>query len=222
MDWESTNFGNRRRSFRPGYVESLLRKNINPQPIIVKVPSRFDLETIQREMHQSAAEEFESQLQNIHQLNLIKQTSNFVIIDPKKNETFMQNLLSFLEVQGHSPKKPKYSTKTGVKVRTKAEKMCADFYTDIGLPYVYEPIIIFIGRKKNFFKMPDFYFPDADLIHEHFGLAANHQYAEDMKRKKELYDSYLINWFYTIPQDEENIEQILTRKLVQKQVVKYS
>ncbi len=207
---------------RSSFINKIIRKNVTPEPIVVNIPTRFDLEAVKQEMQQSAAEKFESQLKNIHQLNLLKQSSNFVILDPKKNEGFMQNLLSFLEVQGHTPTEPKYSTKTGIKVRTKAEKMCADFYTDIGLPYVYEPIIVFIGKKRNFFKMPDFYFPDADLIHEHFGLANNGQYAADMKKKKDLYDSFLINWFYTFPEDEENIEQILTRKLIEKEVVKYS
>ena len=50
-------------------------------------------------------------------------------------------------------KGPAFKTKDGVRVRSKIEKIIADFLSDRGIRFTYEPILDLGG----FFVMPDFY-----------------------------------------------------------------
>ena len=60
----------------------------------------------------------------------------------------------------------RFMTKSGVRVRSKIEKIIADFLTEHELRFVYEPVLDLGG----FHVMPDFHLPDFNLCIEHFGL----------------------------------------------------
>jgi hypothetical protein len=60
----------------------------------------------------------------------------------------------------------KYMTHAGYRVRSKIEKIIADFLTASDLTFIYEPQL----KIGNLFLRPDFYFPAYGLLYEHFGL----------------------------------------------------
>ncbi len=60
----------------------------------------------------------------------------------------------------------KYQTRSGVRVRSKIEKIIADFLTTSDLTFTYEPQL----KIGSLYFRPDFYFPEYGLLYEHFGL----------------------------------------------------
>ena len=197
------------------FVNSVIRKNNDPTPIKVKTYQSYN-SSLSSETNTLSKDEiynqFQSKLADLNSLNLLKQTNRYVILDLSKNKSFMKSLSTFLEEMGHPVRAPRYATRSGVKVRSKAEVLCANFFTSLELPFIFEPVIIMFG-KKPFFKRPDFYFPHFDLFHEHFGYCSNPEYVEGMKKKIEIYNSFNIPFIYTLPEDEENIDNVLTSKL---------
>lgn len=103
---------------------------------------------------------------------------------------------------------PKYMTKSGVRVRSKAEKIIADYFTDHGIWFIYEMPLKLAGLCLR----PDFYLPDYDMIHEHFGLEEE-GYRRAAQAKMSQYQRYGIGFSYTTAADETDIEQVLTAKL---------
>src|SRR5437773_7984130 len=60
----------------------------------------------------------------------------------------------------------KYKTKTGIRVRSKIEKIIADFLFEKRIRFSYEPVVTVGGWRFR----PDFYLPDHDVFYEHFGF----------------------------------------------------
>ena len=84
------------------------------------------------------------------------------------------------------------TTKRGIAVKGRAEKAIADYLTDNGVSYEYEPVLLGgDGRDKPM--RPDFYLPDHDVYVEFWGLVDHPdgerrgEYAEKMRWKKEQY-----------------------------------
>ena len=73
----------------------------------------------------------------------------------------------------------------GILYRSAAEKEIATFYTEMGIPFKYEPEIQFTGMTKP--QYPDFVFYVKELdtckIHEHYGLMSHLSYIRDLKLK---------------------------------------
>ena len=73
----------------------------------------------------------------------------------------------------------------GILYRSAAERDIATFYTEMGIPFKYEPEIQFIGMTKP--QYPDFVFYVKELetckIHEHYGLMSHSSYVRDLKLK---------------------------------------
>jgi hypothetical protein len=106
--------------------------------------------------------------------------------------------------------KKRYTTSTGVRVRSKAERDVANALTALGIKYYYEPLLDF----GVFFRTPDFYLPGLDVIIEHFGVSKeDDRYRESMARKKALYARHRIRWIYTTGEDMDDIVAALKRKL---------
>ena len=104
--------------------------------------------------------------------------------------------------------KGKFLTKSGIRVRSKIEKIIADFLFDCGIAFVYEPILDLDG----FCVMPDFYLTELGIIIEHFGLSSiSYQAASTAKLAR--YDRFNLRVIATYPEDEPQIEQVLTEKL---------
>ena len=103
---------------------------------------------------------------------------------------------------------PKYMTKSGVRVRSKAEKIIADYFTDHRIWFIYEMPL----RIGGLCLRPDFYLPDYDMVHEHFGLDEE-GYRRAAEAKISQYQRHGIGFSYTTAADEADIEQVLTMKL---------
>ena len=108
----------------------------------------------------------------------------------------------------------RYKTKSGIRVRSKAEKIIADFLYDHGIHFTYEPIVTLDG----FCLMPDFYLPDSDVVYEHFGFEGE-DYLRAAESKIARYQRFKIKFICTTAADEPDIEDVLTRKLAEAGVL---
>lgn len=81
--------------------------------------------------------------------------------------------------------KPSFYLFNGTYYRSEAERSIASFYTDMGIPFKYEPEVMLAGLRKPVF--PDFvpYFKEIDSckFHEHFGIMTSSDYIRDSKIK---------------------------------------
>ncbi|WP_034450451.1 hypothetical protein [Butyrivibrio sp. AE2032] len=81
--------------------------------------------------------------------------------------------------------KPEYYQFNGTYYRSAAERSIAIFYTEMDIPFKYEPEVMLKGLRKPVY--PDFvpYFKEIDSckIHEHFGIMNSSDYIRDSKIK---------------------------------------
>lgn len=81
--------------------------------------------------------------------------------------------------------KPVFYPFNGTYYRSEAERSIAVFYTNMGIPFKYEPEVMLAGLRKPFY--PDFvpYFKEIDSckFHEHFGIMSSSDYIRDSKIK---------------------------------------
>ena len=107
--------------------------------------------------------------------------------------TFVAKWLSQLYTPGtFADDAPDYYAGSGVRVRSKSEKIIADLYSKLEIPFLYErPIKLREGGRFITIR-PDFTLLNVrtreQFIHEHFGMIDNPQYAENFIRKIELYE----------------------------------
>jgi predicted nuclease of restriction endonuclease-like RecB superfamily len=106
------------------------------------------------------------------------------------------------------PAGPRFKTKSGIRVRSKAEKIIADFLFERGLQFAYEPII----ELDGYYVMPDFHLTDYDVYLEHFGRD-DHDYLQSAQAKLERYRQANVHLVWTCSAEEPDIEEILTWKL---------
>ena len=126
---------------------------------------------------------------------------------PKDNK----KMLSFRELE----KGKKFMTKSGVKVRSKNEKIIADFYFDQGISVEYEKEVLFpkLGNPKEKYKiLCDFYLSDYGIFHEHFGLE-DENYKRRKDFKKSAFQRFKMKFMYTDIKDETNLEVSIKEKL---------
>ncbi len=86
----------------------------------------------------------------------------------------------------YKPEQKIYKTKSGIKVRSKSERILADFFTEHGIIFRYEAELIVCGKIYY----PDFMILCDDgriLIWEHFGLMEKEDYFAGVCRKLEQY-----------------------------------
>jgi hypothetical protein len=62
---------------------------------------------------------------------------------------------------------------------------------------------------------PDFYLPDYDIIHEHFGLEEE-CYRRAAEAKISQYQRHGIGFSYTTAADEADIEEVLTQEVARR------
>lgn len=88
-----------------------------------------------------------------------------------------------------------YRTFRGEVVKSAGERLIANWLFVQGVDYVYErPYSVDVADATHSQYLPDFYYPDVDVWHEHWGIDANGKpradfadYAEGMAWKKELH-----------------------------------
>jgi hypothetical protein len=119
-----------------------------------------------------------------------------------------QNLQQFSPQSKDWEQRRKYQTRSGIRVRSKIEKIIADFLTASELTFVYEPQL----KIGNFFLRPDFYFPEYGLLYEHFGLNTP-EYLQSAEAKIRSYQQAGIPFMYTTFNDETDIEDVIVDKL---------
>ncbi len=98
-------------------------------------------------------------------------------------------------------------TKSGVRVRTKAEKRIAEMLDKHRITYRYEKPLRLEGIKLH----PDFYLPRENVYIEFWGLVDNDKYCSIMRRKVALYRKHGINVISIYPSHMHNLEQNLAR-----------
>ena len=91
-----------------------------------------------------------------------------------------------------------FRTASGDLVKSEGERIIADWLFFNGVPYAYErPYVVDVADREHSQYRPDFFYPQIDVWHEHWGL--DHQgrppahlvgYAESMRWKKELHRSH--------------------------------
>ena len=110
-----------------------------------------------------------------------------------------------------------YQTKSGIMVRSKSERMIADFLTEHGIPFRYEAKLVIHGRTYY----PDFTILCEDgtlLLWEHFGLMEQDEYFKHACEKIKAYrkkgymqhTNLICTWEEDLLQAEQ-LEEILIR-----------
>ncbi len=103
---------------------------------------------------------------------------------------------------------PWFQTRSGIRVRSKAEKIIADFLTARGVRFEYEPVVDLGG----YYVMPDFGLTEHDVYLEHFGVDTP-KYRHSAEAKLDRYRRFGVTVVCTCPADEPDIEAVLTQKL---------
>jgi hypothetical protein len=104
----------------------------------------------------------------------------------------------------------RYMTHAGYRVRSKAEKIIADFLTQSEIKFLYEPPL----RVAGVFMRPDFYLIDYGLPYEHFGLgSADYLRAAELKIMR--YYEAGVPFMYTTFNEEPDIEDVIVDKLAE-------
>lgn len=103
---------------------------------------------------------------------------------------------------------PTIITKSGHYVRSKAEKIIADYYYDNNIRFRYEPYL-----ELDYEMHPDFYLEDYDVYHEHFGITNNEKYQETCAKKLKQYKKHDKIVIVTTSEDEADIGRILNKKM---------
>ena len=99
-------------------------------------------------------------------------------------------------------------TRAGFRVRSKAEKIIADFLHLEKLAFLYEPLLQ-VGRHRM---RPDFYLTEYALPYEHFGLNTE-SYLRAAELKLARYHRAGVPFMYTTFHDEPDIEDVIVDKL---------
>ena len=115
-----------------------------------------------------------------------------------------------LDEQPKAPDEPLFKPKTGHMVRSKSEKLIADFLFDSNLMFQYN-LAVSWADEDNF--KAAFYIPQLDLYLEHFKHNDIKDYENLMKWKISQYEKNKKKMIYTVFEDERNIEEALQLKL---------
>ena len=107
-------------------------------------------------------------------------------------ETFVCNWLNTpFTKKPFSESDPEIFTENGERVRSKSEKIIADKYLKLGIPYRYESQLILNDNRRVVTIYPDFtvlnQFTRKVYYHEHFGRMDNEDYCDSALKRVELY-----------------------------------
>jgi tetratricopeptide (TPR) repeat protein len=115
-----------------------------------------------------------------------------------------------LEVKQSFDDNLQFKTKTGHLVRSKAEKMIANFLFDNNMIFQYN-VAVSWADEDNF--KANFFIPQLDAYIEHFKYDFIPNYKKLMKWKVKQYEKSKKKLVYTTSEDEKNIEESLKIKL---------
>ena len=101
-------------------------------------------------------------------------------------------------------------TQAGFRVRSKIEKIIADFLSRSQLGFLYEPRL----NLGTHILRPDFYLTDYSLPYEHFGLGTP-DYIRSAEIKIAAYYRAGVPFMYTTFNDEPDIADVIVDKLAE-------
>jgi hypothetical protein len=104
----------------------------------------------------------------------------------------------------------RYMTQAGFRVRSKIEKIIADFLSRSDLGFLYEPRL----NLGTHIVRPDFYLTEYALPYEHFGLRTS-DYIRAAEIKIAAYYHAAVPFMYTTFNDEPDIEEVIVDKLAE-------
>lgn len=108
------------------------------------------------------------------------------------------------------PKNPhKLTTNSGRKVRSRLEQQCADYLTDRGIRFEYEPLMLLAGRQFR----PDFYLPDYGVFIEICGYTHMPFYSDRVEEKRSLYARHRMKAIFIVHKRGEDLIATLKPKL---------
>lgn len=104
-------------------------------------------------------------------------------------------------------------TKRGEEVRSRSEKMIADYFYENRIEYEYEKPVYIKGHSGWKIINPDFYLPEYNVYVEFWGWADNNKkYNQNMKWKmKQYYDNGII-FFSIYPRDLKDLDWIIKQR----------
>ena len=143
------------------------------------------------------------------------------VVFPEKRYRYSRKALAWMEApyerNPYHPEQLIYKTKSGIMVRSKSERMIADFLTEHGIPFRYEAKLVVDGRAYY----PDFTIlcgDDTLLLWEHFGLMDQDEYfkhaCEKIKAYRKMGYMQHTNLICTWEEDlleSEQLEEIMLR-----------
>lgn len=100
-------------------------------------------------------------------------------------------------------------TESGVKVRSKYERRCADFFTRHEVKFQYEPQILLGGRQFR----PDFFLPEHELFVEICGYGHMPHYRDRVRQKQELYEQHGMRAVFVHYAGKGSLEDLLRTEL---------
>lgn len=108
----------------------------------------------------------------------------------------------------------KFMTKKGIKVRSKIEKIIADFYFDRDVEIEYEKKVVFpkMNSPEKYTFFCDFYLPEFGVYHEHFGMDGK-DYIELRDIKRAAFRRFKMKFIDTSIEEEVEIEKAIAEKL---------
>ena len=132
-------------------------------------------------------------------------------------------LSRFGSYSSYSGRRARYGTPSvtinGEKVKSRGEKLIADYFHDKNIRYIYEKP----ARTKGFFSRhishPDFYLPDYNVHVEYWGLVnardeeTREEYVRSMNWKRAQYYNNDIKFISIYPHNLDNLDLILQREL---------
>ena len=112
-------------------------------------------------------------------------------------------------LERHGLFEPKIATGSGVKVRSKYEKKCADFLFENKIEFQYEPLILLAGKQYR----PDFYLPALNLFIEICGYNHMPFYVDRTSFKKQLYEKHNLKAIFIYFNGKGSLEEELRKSL---------
>ncbi|MEW5924691.1 MAG: hypothetical protein AB1746_11950 [Candidatus Zixiibacteriota bacterium] len=112
-------------------------------------------------------------------------------------------------LERHRRFEPKIATKSGINVRSKYEKKCADFLFENNIEFQYEPLILLAGKQYR----PDFYLPSQNVFLEICGYNHMPFYVDRTSFKKQLYDKHNLKAIFIYFNGKGRLEEELKKSL---------
>ncbi len=103
------------------------------------------------------------------------------------------------------------ATHSGVEVRSKAERVAANFLTRNNIRFQYEPLILLGEREYR----PDFYLPDHNLFLEICGYTHMPHYNDRSAKKETIYQMHNLNAVFIYYTGSGSLRDMLKEKLTE-------